>query len=155
MDLKPIENKSAIVSKLLHQNNLSTEGITEKDVQFFAMYEEEIALGIGAFTVCGVFAMLRSVCIDHRYQKRGLGNVLCNQLFIKAKELGLENIYLLTDTAEGFFKKQNFNRIKREELPIVLENNILVQSACSMNSVVMYRKNLVFLLLFFVLWLVI
>lgn len=141
MDLKPIENKSDIVSELLQQNNLSTEGITEKNVQFFAMYEEEIVLGIGAFTVCGEFAMLRSVCINHRYQKRGLGNVLCNQLFIKAKELGLENIYLLTDTAERFFKKQNFNRIKREELPKVLENNILVQSACSMNSVVMHRKN--------------
>lgn len=141
MDLKPIENKSDIVSELLQQNNLYTEGITEKNVQFFAMYEEEIVLGIGAFTVCGEFAMLRSVCINHRYQKRGLGNVLCNQLFIKAKELGLENIYLLTDTAERFFKKQNFNRIKREELPKVLENNILVQSACSMNSVVMHRKN--------------
>ncbi len=140
MILKSIKNGSPLVTELLEQNNLSLVGRMDKNVQFFAMYDKEEVIGVGAFTICNAFVMLRSVCISHRYQKRGLGNVLCKQLFIKAKLLGLEDIYLLTDTAEAFFKKQQFNTINSKKLPTALENNVLVQSACSMSSIVMHRK---------------
>lgn len=140
MEFRQIENNSSAVAELLEQNNLSRSGLTDNNVFLFALFKGDEILGAGALAVIDTFSMLRSVCINKKYQKNRLGSDLCGHLYEKAQALGLKDIYLLTDTAEGFFKKQKFETISRKELPIILEQNVLVQNACSTNSTVMHRK---------------
>mgnify|MGYP000518560741 CR=1 FL=1 len=79
MEFRQIENNSSAVAELLEQNNLSRSGLTDNNVFLFALFKGDEILGAGALTVIDTFSMLRSVCINKKYQKNRLGSDLCGQ----------------------------------------------------------------------------
>jgi amino-acid N-acetyltransferase len=123
--------------KLLKDNNLSAEGLLDDHVLRYALIGNQQLIGIGALTIFQDEAMLRSVSVNKDHQENGVGRSLVQQIIREARSDNLNTLYLLTDTAEGFFKKLGFKTISRKELPVVFDQDILVQSACSLSSAVM------------------
>jgi len=75
--------------------------------------------------VCGVCALhimwedlaeIRSLAVDKRYQKRGIGKDLIKKCLKEAKALGVKRIFALTYSPE-FFKKMGFTDIDKSGLP--------------------------------------
>jgi len=76
-------------------------------------------------SVCGVCALhimwedlaeIRSLAVDKRYQKLGIGKDLVKQCLKEAKTLGLKRIFALTYHPD-FFKKLGFQEIDKASLP--------------------------------------
>jgi amino-acid N-acetyltransferase len=76
-------------------------------------------------SVCGVCALhimwedlaeIRSLAVDKKYQKRGIGRNLVKQCLKEAKALGLKRIFALTYHPE-FFRKLGFLDIDKSKLP--------------------------------------
>ncbi|MHB0869829.1 MAG: N-acetyltransferase [Chloroflexota bacterium] len=61
-------------------------------------------------------AEVRSLAVDRRHQRRGLGRTLVMACIGEAREMGLSRVYALTREA-GFFDSLGFARIGVNELP--------------------------------------
>jgi amino-acid N-acetyltransferase len=48
--------------------------------------------------------LLRSLAVSSTYRGQGIAEVLCNTLEYQAVAIGIQSLYLLTLTAEDFFK---------------------------------------------------
>ena len=56
-----------------------------------------------------------------------------------AREHGVENVFLLTTTAEGFFPKFGFALIQRNDVPRSVQSSVEFHSACPASAVVMRK----------------
>ena len=61
-------------------------------------------------------AEIRSLAVDKKYQKKGIGKTLVKQCLKEAKALGLKRIFALT-YQPAFFKKIGFLDIDKSSLP--------------------------------------
>jgi len=75
--------------------------------------------------ICGVCALhimwedlaeIRSLAVDKKYQKKGIGKNLVTNCIKEAKTLGIKRIFALTYQPE-FFKKIGFVEIDKSSLP--------------------------------------
>jgi amino-acid N-acetyltransferase len=75
--------------------------------------------------ICGVCALhimwedlaeIRSLAVDNKYQKRGIGRNLVKHCLKEAKMLGVKRVFALTYHTE-FFKKMGFEDIDKASLP--------------------------------------
>lgn len=75
--------------------------------------------------ICGVCALhimwedlaeIRSLAVDKKYQKMGIGKTLVKQCLKEARSLGIKKIFALTYHPE-FFKKIGFGDIDKASLP--------------------------------------
>ena len=62
---------------------------------------------------------------------------LCSELVGLAKLKGVLEIYLLTTTAEGFFRRNGFERIERKIVPEVIKQTTEFTSLCPSSAVCM------------------
>ncbi len=61
-------------------------------------------------------AEIRSLAVDRRFQRRGMGSTLVNACREEAREMGIGRVYALTREA-GFFESLGFLRTAVNELP--------------------------------------
>jgi amino-acid N-acetyltransferase len=59
---------------------------------------------------------IKSVAVDSRFQKKGLGRSLILSCLKEAMELGAKKVFVLT-YKPAFFQKFGFKRIKHDDLP--------------------------------------
>ncbi|MEL7001527.1 MAG: arsenic resistance N-acetyltransferase ArsN2 [Bacteroidota bacterium] len=105
------------VVDLLSKANLPTNDV-DLDVQRFIKIESNGKnIAIGALEIAGNSALLRSVVVPQNLQRKGAGIAVTKALINEAKKLKLDNLFLLTETAEKFFDKIGFMTIDRKEVP--------------------------------------
>lgn len=61
-------------------------------------------------------AEVRSLAVDRRHHRRGLGTALVNACIVEAREMGLPRVYALT-REPLFFDSVGFTRIPMNDLP--------------------------------------
>lgn len=61
-------------------------------------------------------AEIRSLAVQDRYQRRGIGTKLLKHCLKEAKGLGIQRVFALTYQPE-FFKKAGFREIEKAKLP--------------------------------------
>lgn len=125
-----------LLKDLLAGENLPTQDLSADMKLFFSQSNQGI-LTCGGYEQYGKIGLLRSVAIHPDSQGKGLGTAWMKLLLEKAAELGLEEIYLLTTTAEGFFQKIGFRTISRDNVPLVIQNSEEFSSLCPSSAVLM------------------
>ncbi|MCX7957087.1 MAG: N-acetyltransferase [Endomicrobia bacterium] len=96
--------------------------IYEKILEFSVIKIKNKLIGCAALHITWtgkdkeVLAEIRSLAIDEKYQKRGLGTALVKNLEYRAKILGVRKIFALTFVPK-FFKKLKYKEISRDFLP--------------------------------------
>ena len=98
-------------------------------------------VGVAGLELYADGALLRSVAVDPALQGQGVGHQLTECALAMAREHGVENVFLLTTTAEGFFPKFGFAPIQRNDVPASVQSSVEFQSACPASAVAM-RKGL-------------
>ena len=74
-------------------------------------------VGVVALEVMARVGLLRSTVVAQSHQGQGVGASLVRSLIARAHELGLREIYLLTEDAPDFFRALDFETVDRADVP--------------------------------------
>jgi amino-acid N-acetyltransferase len=82
----------------------------------------------------------RSLAIAPAYQRRGLGHQLVAQLEQIVQDKGVEQLILLTETAESFFRRIGYEVIDRRYVPEPVKQGGEFRSLCPASAVCMTKS---------------
>jgi amino-acid N-acetyltransferase len=86
--------------------------------------------GSAALEVYGEAALLRSVAVDAAWRGQGLGQALTRAALDLARRRGVVAVYLLTETAAGFFPRFGFRPVPRAAVAPAVQQSVEFTSAC-------------------------
>jgi amino-acid N-acetyltransferase len=128
------------IKGLLVLCELPHEDITPEHLRhFFILREKGEVIGVVGVEVLGRFGLLRSLAVDPRCCRRGLGFHLTEKAEEYAASLKIEAMYLLTMTAEGFFAKRGYQRVERTSVPAPIQGTAEFKSLCPVTAVCMVK----------------
>jgi amino-acid N-acetyltransferase len=128
------------VLDLLTANHLPLDGLREHlDTLLVARHDGRV-VGSAALEMYPDGALLRSVAITPALQRRRLGRDLTEAALHLARERQVAAVFLLTTTAERYFRKFGFERITRDEVPSSVQASIEFTSACPSSASVMRKR---------------
>ena len=97
-------------------------------------------VGCAALEVYGRSALLRSVAVSSAVQGQGLGHRLVEAALALAREQGIGQVYLLTETAAGFFPRFGFKVVGRDSVDDAVKQSVEFTGACPASATVMVRE---------------
>jgi amino-acid N-acetyltransferase len=133
------EHDAAEIFRLLEANHLPLDGLHEHIATMVVARRNERVVGSAALEVYREGALLRSVAVAPDLQRTGLGHLLTDAAIQLACDAGVPAVYLLTTTAEGYFPKFGFERIRRQEVPESVQTSVEFTSACPSSATVMRK----------------
>jgi amino-acid N-acetyltransferase len=95
--------------------------------------------GVIGLEVFGPVALLRSLAVPLPCRGRGIASRLAHKAEEHARSRGVEAVYLLTTTAEGFFARRSYDRVDRDAVPGAIKATVEFQSLCPASAVCMVR----------------
>lgn len=122
---------------LLTKNNLPSEDFDLSLFHVIGAFDNDRLHAIAALELYGPHALLRSVAVDGREHKKGIGTLLINEIIKESNQLNLSKLFILTETAEGFFRKQNFIVTDRQQVPASVQQSKEFQHICPASAVCM------------------
>ena len=125
------------IKRLLIANDLPIAGVDEHWKTFIVARDGDRVVGCGGSEAYQFAALIRSVAVEEEYRKHGIGRRLVRQLIDRLASRGLREFYLLTTTAEAYFKKRGFKTIDRDEVHPQLLASREFQDACPESAVCM------------------
>jgi amino-acid N-acetyltransferase len=90
----------------------------------------EVLVGCVGLEVYENYALLRSLAVHPDFRRRGIGMSLVRRITDNAKVRGINQLYLLTDTAEDFFRNLGFNPVDRVDVPSTVRQSIEFTTLC-------------------------
>lgn len=124
---------------LLRHHKLPTDGFIDHLETAVVARAAGRIIGTAAIEVYGTSALLRSVAVDPAFQGQHVGRTLTETALTLARSAGIENVYLLTTTAEAYFPKLGFSRVTREDVPDAVRQSVEFTSACPASATVMRK----------------
>ena len=82
-------------------------------------------------------ALLRSVAVEESVRGKGIGLRLTAKALELARERGMRRVFLLTETAAGFFPRLGFRAIARSAVPASVRTSLEFTAACPESALVM------------------
>jgi amino-acid N-acetyltransferase len=131
------ESDVPFIKSLLLTSGLPTDGVDDHWKTFVVAREAGRVVGCGGSEAYQFAALIRSVAVDPEYRSKGLGRRIVRQLLDRLASRGLREFYLLTTTAEAYFKKRGFKTIDRDEVHPQLLQSQEFQGACPDSAVCM------------------
>ena len=127
------------VCDLLTAARLPLDGLSEGLEHFLVAEENGRIVAAAGVEVYGDSVLLRSVVVSPEHRGAGMGGRLSDASLAMAQELGARHAYLLTDTAEAFFRRHGFEVIDRKEVPAAIRSSVEFAVACPASAIVMHR----------------
>ena len=132
-DLSAVEN-------LLATNDLPLDGVRENFSAFVVAEDRGAITGAIGLEKFGSVALLRSAVVSPDNRGSGVGSRLVEQLLERADKEGIEDLYLLTTTAENYFPRFGFSRTTRSAVPDAVKASAEFHGACPDTAIVMTRR---------------
>jgi amino-acid N-acetyltransferase len=128
------------VEGLLAANDLPLEGVRDNFSGFVVAENGNTIVGAVGLERFESAALLRSAVVSPDQRGTGIGRQLVEQILERAERDGIDEIYLLTTTAEDYFPRFGFNRTTREAVPSAVKASAEFRGACPDTAVVMERR---------------
>jgi amino-acid N-acetyltransferase len=129
------------VRRLLSEAELPTSDITpEKLETFFACESDGKLEGVVGLELYGTVGLLRSLVVSSQYRSRGLGLALLKHAEAVAQARGIVRLYLLTTTAERFFRGLGYETVPRELAPPEIQRTSEFSTICPVSSAFMVKR---------------
>ena len=113
----PVTASDAGLHAALREAALPTDDLDVSDGRYFRFDKNDVLVGFGGFEPYGPDALLRSVVVVPQLRGTGIGRAIAGALLSEMRLAGIRDAYLLTTTAEGFFKRLGFAEIERKHAP--------------------------------------
>ena len=128
------------VLALLQRAGLPTEGVDPDALANFIIAESEgRPIGVVGLEVYRESALLRSAAVDESWRGSGVGAALVDRALGLTRERGIQDVFLLTTTAEDYFPRFGFACISRECVPQAVQASVEFRCACPSTAVVMRK----------------
>jgi len=143
MQITPAHNENETgIKQLLESYDLPTTDLTPGKLgSFLILQHEDELVGVIGLESYGQVGLLRSLAVRRGQRGRGYGGNLVTQIEVRARENGVNELYLLTTTAEGFFGKRGYARVTRASAPEEIQSTAEFRELCP-DSAVLMRKTL-------------
>lgn len=125
------------VVELLEKAKLPVSDVNLEKQVFLKITSDNKLAAIGALEISGTYALLRSVVVPQNLQRRGAGISITKALIGEARNRGLTQLFLLTETADKFFNKIGFTSINRTYVPQEILNMEEFASICPSSAICM------------------
>lgn len=122
---------------LLRSSSLPADDLNFKKDLLVGYYEGDSLVGTGALEIYGAYALLRSLSVKLGIRGKSVGSTITEYLLNEAKKRNLKAIYLLTETARGFFSKKGFEDIGRDQVPQEVKVSSEFSHVCPTTAVAM------------------
>jgi amino-acid N-acetyltransferase len=122
---------------LLKSSNLPADDLDYKRDLLVGYYEGDKLVGTGGLEVYGPYALLRSLSVRMGIRGKSVGTTITEFLLEEAKKKKLKAIYLLTETAHGFFAKKGFKDVQRDQVPQEVKASSEFSTVCATTAAVM------------------
>lgn len=141
-DLTKAKHKDlSTVQLILKSCRLPNNDLTKNHLEHFYILEnDEEVTGCIGLEIYVRHALLRSLAVLENARGAGFGRLLVKQIEEYAREQNIDNIYLLTTTAEGFFAKLGYSTISRGDIPSAVKQSEEFSSICPDSAVAMVKK---------------
>jgi amino-acid N-acetyltransferase len=128
------------VIEILQSEKLPVDDLPANLQNFFIATANGLVVGAIGLEVYGRDGFLRSLVVKPEYRKMKIAEELIKEIEQLGKVLGLENIYLLTETAQGYFINRGYNLIEREYAPALLQQSSEFAHACPASATLMKKS---------------
>ena len=140
-DVRLVEVESESLDRM--RAALCEAGLPLEDLQrathLYALRETDETLGWAALEVHETSALLRSVVVPETCRRSGVGSKLVREVLQAARDAGVEQVWLLSETAVSFFEKLGFSRTERINAPRSIQATSEFLTVCPASAVCMAR----------------
>lgn len=138
---KPSETHFTAIQTLLADQGLPTDDLHLQDLSMFLIDEVEGKVeAVGGLERFEQMALLRSVATTPSRQGQGVAKRLVSELENLAMSAGIHSLYLLTETAEGFFERLDYRICERGVVPPEIQASRQFSSLCPDTAAVMVKE---------------
>lgn len=124
---------------LLERCGLPEAGLRQHRATVLVARMGERLAGSAALELYGQAALLRSVAVAPEMRGQGLGRRLVEAALDLARQHGVVRVYLLTETAAGYFQRFGFHTISRAEVEPAVHVSEEFTHACCESAQAMLR----------------
>jgi amino-acid N-acetyltransferase len=128
------------VESLLSTSDLPVDGVRENLSSFIIAEDRDGIAGAIGLEKFGAVALVRSAVVSPDNRGSGIGTRLVEQIVERAGKEGIEQLYLLTTTAEKYFPRFGFTLTTRAAVPAAVKASAEFHGACPDTAVVMTRR---------------
>jgi amino-acid N-acetyltransferase len=128
------------VEALLTAAGLPLEGVAEALAVGVVARDADAVVGAAAVEPYGRAGLLRSVVVAESRRGTGLGHQLVAAAEAVARDEGIEQLYLLTETAADWFPRLGYEVVDREEAREAVGQSIEFTMVCATTGVPMRRR---------------
>jgi amino-acid N-acetyltransferase len=128
------------LKQLLTSSELPLDGVAENLTDFLVADDGGRITGVIGLERYGSHALLRSVAVAPSARGSGIGGRLVNEILERAKSAGVDDLYLLTTTAEKYFPRFGFEETTRAQVPTSVQESVEFRGACPDTAIVMRRS---------------
>lgn len=127
--------------RLLQRADLPTSDLTEAHMRHFFYIGSPTALvGLVGVEFHGPDALLRSLVVVPECRSRGMGARLVERAEAYARDRGSVAVYILTTTAESFFRARGYVTASREQAPVGIKETSEFSSLCPASSAFLSKR---------------
>lgn len=141
MDLRPpLPEEEQAVRSLLVSAALPVDDLADADVRFIVAIDNGAPVGAIGLESFGRVGLLRSLVVDPGLRGTGIGHRLVEALEARARAAGLDQLALLTQTAEAFFAARGYHVVGRDEVPESVRASAEFRSLCPASATCMTKR---------------
>lgn len=128
------------VLDLLVASGLPTMGVAAAFDRFVVATRDGRVVGTAGLEVVGSSALLRSVAVAEGERGNGTGQALIGRMIAEAGRLGLDDLWLLTETAAPLFRRFGFRERDRAEVAPAVAATEEFRCCCPVGAKLMSRR---------------
>jgi len=126
---------------MLDAADLPSTDLTDAHMaHFFYSGPARAPTGLVGVEFCGPNALLRSLVVEPTRRSGGIGSVLVTHAEVHARDHGARSMFLLTTTAEAFFKRRGYADAIRDDAPAEIRATREFASICPASSAFLVKQ---------------
>ena len=137
---RAIDKDLPAILSLLKEAGLPTMDIKPGIQEFFIGEKDKRIVGVIGMESYNDIALLRSMAVSGDNRNGGIASHLVEELLSYAGLKGMRKIYLVTNTAELYFRKKGFRKIEMKDVDKHLESSAELNGLCPASSVIMVKS---------------
>lgn len=140
-DIRPVMAADwTAIKALLHAENLPTSDIDAASPGYFQVAVSTEILGAIGLEAHAGDGLVRSLVTAPQARSRGIATALYGAMERQARALGIGRLWLLTDSASGFFAARGFSLEPRAAAPAWLAGTQQYRDLCPQSALVMSKR---------------
>jgi amino-acid N-acetyltransferase len=138
--IKATGDDRSFIMSLLQEENLPTEDLPPILDHFIVALEHGSVIGVIGLEQYGHYGLLRSMAVNKNYRNIGIASQLLKELEGVAFSMGLDCLFLLTETASAYFERKLYVQVKRDEVPLAVQRSSEFSTVCPLSAIIMKKR---------------